>query len=243
MSSRGLLAGTAAATLAVAFAPAALAQSPVVQAVDGTQADNYDNRWSPASVTIKTGESVTWSFAGSGVYHNVISDGANWSFRNGDPAIAPPPASYRFTAPGTYRFVCQIHATTMVGTVIVTDASGNPPPPPPPPPLSEQPFPNDAGSPGAFEVADTLGPRLSRTWARGRRHAARVGFRLDEPALVTVRVRRARVTVKRKRGMYLRGRRTLTIRRLPAGRYRLDIAARDLAGNRSRVRHVRVTVR
>jgi plastocyanin len=239
---RGLLAGGAVAA-AFAISPAAFAQTPVVTAVDGTAADNYNNRWTPTSVTIRAGESVTWSFAGSGVYHNVVSDGSNWNFRNGDPAIAPPPASYRFDTPGTYRFLCQIHATTMVGTVIVTDAGGNPPPPPPPPPLSEQPFPNDADAPGAFEVADALGPRLSRLWTRGRRHAARVGFRLDEPAVVTVRVRRARIIVKRRRAMLLRGRGKLTIRRLPAGRYRVDIVARDLAGNRSRVRHARVTVR
>jgi plastocyanin len=223
------------------LAPAASAQT--VQAVDGTAADNYNNRWTPQTTTIKVGESVTWSFAGTSALHNVASSGANWSFRNGDPGSGSPSASYTFTKPGTYRFICEVHATSMFGDVLVTDASGNPPPPPPPPPLSEQPFPNDAGTPSAFEVDDALGPRLSRTWARGRRHAARVGFRLDEPAVVTVRVRRARLTVKRTRGMYLRGRRHLTIRHLRPGAYRLDIAARDLSGNRSRVRHVRVAVR
>jgi plastocyanin len=226
---------------ALVLAPAASAQT--VQAVDGTAADNYNNRWTPPQTSIKVGETVTWSFAGTSALHNVASSGANWSFRNGNPASGSPPASYTFTKPGTYRFICEVHATTMFGDVLVSDASGNPPPPPPPPPLSEQPFPNDAGTPSAFEVDDALGPRLSRTWARGRRHAARVGFRLDEPAVVTVRVRRARLTVKRTRGMYLRGRRHLTIKRLRAGTYRLAIAARDLAGNRSRVRHVRVRVR
>jgi plastocyanin len=226
---------------ALVFAPAASAQT--VQAIDGTEADNYNNRWSPQTPTVTVGETVTWRFAGTSALHNVASSGANWSFRNGDPASAAPSASYTFTTPGTYRFVCEVHANTMFGNVLVTDASGNPPPPPPPPPLSEQPFPNDAGAPRAFEVDDALAPRLSRMWARGRRHAARIGFRLDEPAVVTVRVRRARITVKRSRAMLLRGRRKLTIRRLQPGRYRLDIVARDLAGNRSRVRHRRVSVR
>jgi plastocyanin len=225
------------------LAPAASAQT--VQAVDGTAADNYNNRWTPQTTTIKVGQIVTWSFAGTSALHNVESSGANWNpaFRNGDPASGSPSASYTFTKPGTYRFICEVHATTMFGDVLVTDASGNPPPPPPPPPLSEQPFPNDAGTPSAFEVDDALGPRLSRMWARGREHAARVGFRLDEPAVVTVRVQRARLTVKRSRAMLLKGKRRLTIRRLRAGRYRLDVFARDLAGNRSRVRHARVTVR
>jgi plastocyanin len=223
------------------LAPAASAQT--VQAIDGTAADNYDNRWSPQTTTVAVGQTVTWSFAGTSALHNVSSSGTNWSFRNGDPGSGSPPASYRFTTPGTYRFICEVHATTMYGDVLVTDASGNPPPPPPPPPLSEQPFPNDAGSPSAFEVADALGPRLSRLAARSWRGGARLRFRLDEPAVVTLRVRRARLTVKRTRGMYLRGRRTLTIRHLRPGRYRLDISARDLAGNRSRTRHERVTVR
>ena len=223
------------------FAPAASAAT--VQAVDGTAADNYNNRWTPQTTTIAVGESVTWSFTGTSALHNVASSGANWSFRNGDPGSGSPPASYTFTTPGTYRFICEVHATTMFGDVLVTDASGNPPPPPPPPPLSEQPFPNDAGPPSAFEVDDALAPRLTRLAPRSWHGGARLRFRLDEPAVVSVRARRARLTVKRVRGMYLRGRRKLTIRRLEPGRYRLDIVARDLAGNRSRTRHVRVSVR
>jgi hypothetical protein len=58
-----------------------------------------------------------------------------------------------------------------------------------------------------------------------------------------VRVQRARLTVKRSRAMLLKGKRRLTIRRLRPGRYRIDVFARDLAGNRSRVRHARVRVR
>jgi plastocyanin len=231
----------AAIVVGLVFAPAASAAT--VQAVDGTAADNYDNHWTPRATTIKVGQSVTWSFTGTSALHNVASSGANWSFRSGDPGSGSAPASYTFTAPGTYRFICEVHANTMVGDVFVTDASGNPPPPPPPPPLSEQPFPNDAGSPRTFEVADALAPRLTRLAARSWRGGARLRFRLDEPAVVTVRIRRARLTVKRARGMYLRGHRRLTIRHLRPARYRLDIAARDLAGNRSRVRHARVRVR
>jgi plastocyanin len=222
------------------IAPAASAQT--VQAVDGTAADNYNNRWTPQTPTIKVGQTVTWSFAGTSALHNVASSGTNWSFRNGDPGSGSPPASYTFTQPGTYHFICEVHATTMFGDVLVTDASGNPPPPPPPPPLSEQPFPNDAGSPSAFEVDDGLGPRLSRLAARSWHGGARLRFRLDEPAVVTVRAVRAQLTVKRARAMLLRGRRKLTIRHLRPGAYRLVISARDLAGNRARTRRVRVTV-
>jgi plastocyanin len=240
---RRALAGALTALAALAGAPAASGQGHVVQAVDGTEADGYNNRWAPATTTVTAGETVTWSFTGSTVYHNVVSSGSNWKFGNGNPAIAPPPASYQFSTPGTYRFLCQIHATTMVGNVIVTDASGNPPPPPPPPPLSEQPFPNDAGAPSFVEVTDALRPRLTRVTVRARRRAARVRFRIDEPAVVTVRVQRARLTVKRGRALFLAGTRTLRVRRLLPGTYRVVVVARDLAGNRSRVKRARVRVR
>jgi plastocyanin len=226
----------------LAGAPPAAAQGPVVHAVDGTEANQYTNAWSPKQVTIRQGQTVTWSFAGSTVYHNVISQGSNWSYTNGTPAIAPPDASHPFGTPGTYKFACQIHASSMWGFVIVTDANGNPPPPPPPPPLSEQPFPNDAGAPSAFEVRDTLRPRLTRLTVRRRGHGARVRFRLDEPAVVTLRVQRAGVTVRRSRALLLDGRRSLTVRRLPAAAYRVTLVARDLAGNRSRVRHKRLRI-
>ena len=235
--------GAALAGVLAALTVPSTAQAQIVQAVDGTDANNYENTWSPKAVTVKPGETVTWSFSGSAVYHNVVSASSNWSFRNGDPAIAPPPASHTFSTPGTYRFVCQIHQTTMVGDVIVTDASGNPPPPPPPPPLSEQPFPNTTRAPAVFEVDDVLAPRLTRVTARSWRQGARVRFRIDEPAVVTLRAKRAGLTVKRTRALVLKGTRTTTMRGLRAGTYKIEVVARDLAGNRSRVKRARVTVR
>ena len=81
-------------------------------------------------VTIKVGETVTWRFDGTTLAHNVTSTSTNWtSARRRDS-----PGAYTFATPGTYAFVCKVHADTMVGTVTVTDASGTPPPPPPPPP-------------------------------------------------------------------------------------------------------------
>jgi plastocyanin len=233
----------AAALAAFAAAPASAA-GQTIQAVDGTDADNYNNRWAPRDVTIKAGETVTWSFAGTTVFHNVASSGSNWSYRNGNPAIAPPPASHAFTTPGIYTFVCEIHATTMVGTVTVTDAAGTPPPPPPPPPLSEQPWANDQRAPRVLEVTDEARPKLTRVRAAGVRDGARVRFRLSERARVTVRVRRGRRTVKTARRTFARGAHAMTVRdRGMRGRYRLEVRATDLAGNRSRVRRARLTVR
>jgi plastocyanin len=236
-------AGIVAVAAVLVGAPVASAQT-VVQAVDGTPENQFaDNHWSPSEVTIKAGETVTWRFAGSTGLHNVASSSSNWSWSNGQPASAAPDASHSFPTPGTYGFLCQAHGTSMFGKVLVTDANGNPPPPPPPPPLSEQPFPNDTAAPSAFEVRDTMPPRLTHVNVRQRPDGARVRFRLDEPALVTLRVQRARLTMKRSRALLLAGTRTLTIRRMPPGAYRLALVARDLAGHRSRVKRARLTVR
>ena len=100
------------------------AADQTVQAVDGTATDGSDNRWTPNVVDIEVGETVTWNFAGTTLFHNVRgttpSPGAPWG-------VAGPTVAYTFTAVGTYKFFCELHAQPMRGTVRV----GDPPPPPP----------------------------------------------------------------------------------------------------------------
>jgi plastocyanin len=222
----------------LALAAPAAAADQTVQAVDGTAADNYNNRWEPADVTIRVGEQVTWTYTGTAAPHNVLATGANWDFRSADPAIAPPPASFRFDTPGVYTYVCEIHQTTMVGTVRVTDETGAPPPPPPPPPDSERPWPNDQKSPSVFEVVDSDPPVLSGVRVRG----TRVRFRLSEAGRVTIKVKRAGRTVKTRRAAARRGLNSVAVRGLRAGRYRVEVRAWDLARNHSRVKRARLTV-
>jgi plastocyanin len=232
----------AAAVATLAVAPAASAQGPVIEAVDGAP-PGFDHTWAPTAVTVRAGTTVTWSFAATTAFHNVISRGTSWNYRSGEPARTPPPASFRFDTPGHYEFVCEVHGG-MDGTVTVTDASGAPPPPPPPPPLSEQPFPNDAQPPPALEVMDEKRPRLERVRVRSVRDGARVRFRLSERARVSVRIKLAGLTVKSARRTFRAGVHRMTVRdRRMHGRYRVDVFARDLAGNRSRVRHARLTIR
>jgi plastocyanin len=234
----------AASLAALAFAPAAYGQGATVQAVDGTEADGFNNRWAPPAVTIKAGETVTWSFAGTTALHNVVSRGSNWSYRNGDPVRGGPSGSFTFPTPGVFEYVCEVHVTTMVGTVTVTDASGTPPPPPPPPPPSEQHWANDQPSPTQLEVVDEQKPRLSRVRVSAVRDGGRVRFRLSERAQVIVRFKLAGVTVKRAARTFRKGAGSLTVRdRRMHGRYKVEVLARDLAGNRSRVRSTRLTVR
>jgi plastocyanin len=222
---------------ALALPASAAAADQTVQAVDATLS------WSPATVTVKAGESVTWTFAGTSQAHNVASSSSNWSLTTPIQA-GHPPVSYTFAAPGTYSFVCNVHPSTMTGTVTVTDASGNPPPPPPPPPPGEQPFPNDQSPPTVIEVSDTQRPRLTRVRAARIARGVRVRFHVSEPSRVTVRVRHGSRAV-RTRTVTLRraGTRALRVRGLRAGTYRVDVLARDVALNRSKLKRARVTVR
>jgi plastocyanin len=223
-----------AAALALPASAAAADQS--VQAVDATLT------WSPPNVTVKAGETVTWTFAGTSQAHNVASSSANWSLSSPIQADHPP-VSYTFASPGTYAFVCNVHPSTMTGTVTVTDAAGNPPPPPPPPPPGQQPYPNDQSPPTVLELADTQRPRLTRVRASRIARGLRVRFHVSEPSSVTVRVRHGPRTV-RKRTVHLRraATRSLRLRGLRAGAYRIDVLARDVALNRSKVKRTRVRV-
>jgi plastocyanin len=230
-------------TAAFALVLAAPAAAQTVQAVDGTAADNYNNRWTPRDVTIKAGETVTWTFAGTSGPHNVAANSPNWTYRNAPAAVGLPPATFTFANPGIYAYVCELHRQTMEGTVTVTDAAGNQPPPPPPPPPSEQPWPNELPAPTVLEVSDRERPRLTRVRARRIEHGARVRFRLSEAGRVTIAVKRGRRTVKTKRARARRGSQAVTVRGLRAGRYRFEVRARDLSGNRSASRRARVTVR
>jgi len=156
--------------------------------------------------------------------------------------ITPPPFSCDTARPGYFSlvpsFAAWIQSVAGVAPVLPTP----PPAPPPPPPVTA-----DASTPVA--PPDTVAPviaaaRLSS--ARLRRRAARLSFRLSEPATVRLAV------LRRRRGGRLRGLkpvRRLTLpaglvrrafrprlrgRRLTRGRYVLRVRAVDAAGNAAR---------
>jgi plastocyanin len=207
-----------------------------IQAVDGT------NVWSPAEVTVKVGEKVTWSFAGTTSMHNFKSDGGPWTLST-TPAIAGMAAEYTFSTPETYTFFCELHKSSMTGKVTVLDATGAPPPPPPPPPLSEQPFANDAPAPATLEVRDTVAPTLDRVSVTRVRKGAKVRVRLSEAGKVAVKLTRGK-TVKRRTVEVRKGTSAFTVSGLRAGTYRVEVSATDLAGNAAKpAKRARVTVR
>jgi plastocyanin len=73
-----------------------------------------DMTFDPATVTIKTGESVTWTNEDS-VTHTVVGD--NGEFQSGDLADGAT-FSFTFDTAGTYTYHCSIHPS-MKGTVVV----------------------------------------------------------------------------------------------------------------------------
>lgn len=142
-------------------------------------AKNYE--FQPATRTIAIGGVVRWTFAGDP--HSVTS-------RDGlfDSGVTDPGGSFQFTftAPGTYRYFCQVHPEQMFGTIVVragatpkpTDRStpgptarptvrpaATPiptPGPTPPPPTSPSAAPSPSASPppalGVVESALPSGP-------------------------------------------------------------------------------------
>ncbi|WP_063051543.1 plastocyanin/azurin family copper-binding protein [Nocardia arthritidis] len=75
-----------------------------------------DMKFSPAEVTIKVGDTVTWKF-GDKVPHTVQGIGDKAMGIN-SPIIDKGEWSYTFTTPGAYRYLCSLHPE-MRGTVTV----------------------------------------------------------------------------------------------------------------------------
>ena len=71
-------------------------------------------KFTPASLTIKVGETVTWTNADSAM-HTVVADDV--SFKSGDLATGAS-FSFKFSTAGTFTYICGVHPT-MKGTIIV----------------------------------------------------------------------------------------------------------------------------
>ena len=225
---RALLLGTG---LALVVASPAAAADVTVRGLDSQVFDKPD-------IKLAVGDRVIWSFD-PGLPHNAVATSANWAGFGNVPAVPAPPTEFTFTAEGIYTYVCEVHATTMQGKVTV----GNPPPPPPPP-LSAQPFTNDASfDPAAVETGglDTTRPELRNVALDRSGRRLKLRFRVSERSEVTVRLVRAGKRVRTKR-VAAGSRGSVTLRGLRPGRYRVQLRARDLAGNASARRVAHVTV-
>jgi plastocyanin len=192
-----------------------------------------DDFFSPTTVSIGSGQTVTWHWIGFIGNHSVTVDSGQSESFDSDPGTTTPQHAAGFTFshtfPGSGRFTyhCKVHAF-MTGTVIV--GSGVAPPDTVPPTLS--------------------GARLSPTRLCTKRSAScphpgtKLTFRLSEKATVRARVLSGRHTVKRLRFSGRKGRNSFRYsgRGLAPGRYGMKLTATDPAGNSSKVTSLRFRV-
>lgn len=109
----GGAAGGSPATSSAGGVAGATSGSPA--AAGGDAVKIIDFGFTPASLTVKAGTTVTWANTGSAT-HTVTSD--NGSFDSGN--LAPSATfSHAFTTAGTFAYHCAIHHS-MVGTITVT---------------------------------------------------------------------------------------------------------------------------
>jgi plastocyanin len=225
---RPLLAPAILAALAPAILAATAHAAPATVTAGG-------DRFSPAAVTIETGEAVTWDFADGA--HNVKGDG--WS---GNDDFGKGTWSKTFSAAGTYAYVCEAHPA-MKGTVTVAAPAAAAPSPGPA--TAALPAPGagllePAGAWGFPAAEDRSAPALRAVRASlPRRGRARLSVLLGEDASVVVVLRRPlRARSRAERAVRLRGRRGVNRFALPRGLragVRLAVVAVDAHGNESPV--------
>ncbi len=101
---------------------AAPAESAPPAADPGTVTAMPENKFDPAELKVKVGDTVTWKNAGG--FHTVTGgDGSpDASSPIGDKPLSDPSATHQvtFDKPGTYPYFCQPHAALgMKGTIVV----------------------------------------------------------------------------------------------------------------------------
>ncbi len=105
------------AALATALSACGSGSSPAVAAgPNHVLVANF--AFSPSSLSVRVGDSVTWDFDQPDAPHNVANGAGSDQFASGAPQ-AHGHFTYRFTQVGTVHYVCVVHPS-MRGSVIVT---------------------------------------------------------------------------------------------------------------------------
>jgi plastocyanin len=121
VNARSILAATAAVLL---FALAGA--GPAYAATSVSIGDNF---YSPTTVTVSAGTTITWTYGSGNSIHSVTADNGSFdSSPNCPPTCMNPGDSYThtFTAVGSFPYHCRIHGSAMAGTVVVEAAGTNP---------------------------------------------------------------------------------------------------------------------
>jgi plastocyanin len=86
----------------------------------GAEVSMQNIQFDPAEVTINAGDAVTWT-NDEAVPHDVDGSGPGGDFSSGPEGGMNEGAEFAFTfdEPGTYDYVCRVHAPGMAGTVTV----------------------------------------------------------------------------------------------------------------------------
>ena len=74
------------------------------------------NAFSPATVTIHAGESVTWNWVSG--FHSVVSDATPKAFAD-SPQQGSGQYTVTFPSAGSFPYHCGVHGMMMTGTVVV----------------------------------------------------------------------------------------------------------------------------
>lgn len=87
----------------------------------GTQVSLKDIQFNPSEVSVKAGDTITF-MNDEGVPHDVHkTSGPGPDFSSGDVGGMQEGDTYKLTLekPGTYKYVCEVHAPGMAGTITV----------------------------------------------------------------------------------------------------------------------------
>jgi plastocyanin len=86
----------------------------------GAQVSMKNIQFHPSNVTIKAGETVTWT-NDEAIAHDVDGSGPGGNFSSGPTGGMNQGDTFKFTfdKPGKYKYVCRVHAPGMSGTVTV----------------------------------------------------------------------------------------------------------------------------
>ncbi|HWE92285.1 MAG TPA: plastocyanin/azurin family copper-binding protein [Pseudonocardiaceae bacterium] len=116
-------------------------------------------QFSPTSLTITAGDTVTWTNTDQAT-HNVVTSSAPASISSGDITTGGS-FSYRFTVPGTYSYVCTYHPG-MDATITVQPAAASVPVPAPAPTSANRVAPTRTARPPSTGVpVTTVAPSTS----------------------------------------------------------------------------------
>jgi plastocyanin len=187
--------------------------------------------FTPRTVQVQPGDTVTWHFTGPDLNHSVTATAGQSESFDSDPGDSSPlhapndAFSHTFPAAGRFTYFCKVHPY-MQGTVQVGDPGGGGEPPPG----------GDTTAPGVSQLEAKGGRRCRRGARKCKPAQSRIRFTLSEAA-------RVRIALKRSKGKSPRaierdvpaGASTvrLSAKRVPPGRYAVTVVATDAAGNAS----------